>query len=63
MTAIDSIDVMTALRLLYRLLTKGQAYVDRGAAYFEAPRQERERLLLERRAAAHGLKFVPIAID
>lgn len=45
--------------LLYRLMTKGQAYVDRGAAHFENKRLERERVALERRAAAHGLKLVP----
>jgi transposase len=45
--------------LLYRLMTKGQAYVDRGAAYFESKRSERERAVLERRAAAHGFKLVP----
>jgi transposase len=45
--------------LLYRLMTKGQAYVDRGAAHFESKRLERERAVLERRAAAHGFKLVP----
>jgi transposase len=45
--------------LLYRLITKGQAYVDRGAAHFESKRLERERAVLERRAAAHGFKLVP----
>lgn len=47
--------------LLYRLLTRGQAYLDRGAAYYENRRQERERLALERKAAEHGLKLVPLA--
>lgn len=45
--------------LLYRLMTKGQAYVDRGAAHFENQRLERERVVLERRAAAHGFKLIP----
>jgi transposase len=45
--------------LLYRLLTKGQAYIDRGADHFENKRLERERVVLERRAAAHGFKLVP----
>ena len=44
--------------LIYRLVTKGQAYVDRGAAYYERRRQEKERLALERRAAALGLQLV-----
>jgi transposase len=46
--------------LLYRLLTKGQAYVDRGGAYYEEKRQQQDRVALERRAAIHGLKLVPI---
>lgn len=45
--------------LLYRLMTKGQAYVDKGATDFENKRLERERVVLERRAAAHGFKLVP----
>ena len=47
--------------LIYRLVTKGQAYVDRGAAHYERKRQERERLALERRASNLGLKLVPAA--
>jgi transposase len=47
--------------LVYRLVTKGQAYVDRGAAHYERKRQERERLALERRASHLGLKLVPAA--
>lgn len=46
-------------RLVYRLLTKGQHYVDRGAAYFEQRRKERELVQLHRRAAEHGMKVVP----
>jgi transposase len=45
--------------LIYRLVTKGQAYVDRGAAHYEAQRQEKERHALERRASNLGLKLVP----
>ncbi len=47
--------------LIYRMITKGEAYVDRGAAHYEAKRNERERLALERRAANLGLKLVPAA--
>jgi transposase len=47
--------------LIYRLVTKGQAYVDRGAAHYERQRQERERRTLERRASHLGLKLVPAA--
>jgi len=47
--------------LVYRMVTRGQAYVDRGAAYYEAKRKERERIALERKAANLGLKLVPAA--
>lgn len=46
--------------LVYRLLTKGQNYVDRGAQHFESKRREREALTLQRRAANLGLRLVPI---
>jgi transposase len=45
--------------MVYRLLTKGQEYVDRGAAYFEKKRNEREVALLHRKAAQLGIKLVP----
>lgn len=45
--------------LIYRLLTKGQDYVDRGAAYFERKRSEREWAILKRKAAEHNMKLVP----
>ena len=45
--------------LIYRLLTKGQAYVDRGAAYYESKRQDREMVALQRRSAAYGMKLMP----
>ena len=47
--------------LVYRLLTKGQAWVDRGAAYFENKRRERDLVNLHRKAAAAGMKLVPVA--
>jgi len=47
--------------LVYRIVTKGQAYVDRGAAHYETKQRERERVSLERRAANLGLKLVPVA--
>ena len=47
--------------LVYRMVTKGQAYVDHGAAHYEAKRQEKERAALQRRAALLGLKLVPAA--
>ena len=47
--------------LVYRLLTKGQAWVDQGAAHFEKQRKFREMAALGRRAAAMGLQLVPAA--
>ncbi len=44
--------------LVYRLLTKGQEYVDRGAAYFERKRKERDMAKLQRNAAELGFKLV-----
>lgn len=47
--------------LVYRLLTKGKEYIDRGAAYYERNREERELLALQRKAASRGMKLVPVA--
>jgi len=47
--------------LVYRIITKGQAYVDRGAAHYEAKHHKRERIALERKAATLGFKLVPAA--
>jgi transposase len=48
-------------RLVYRLVTKGQEYVDRGAAYFEGQRAQRDLINLQRKATELGLKLVPTA--
>ena len=45
--------------LIYRLLTKGQDYVDRGAAHFERQRSQRELTSLKRKAAEYHLVLVP----
>ena len=45
--------------LIYRLLTKGQEYVDKGAAHFEQKRKEREMAKLHRKASELGLRLVP----
>lgn len=47
--------------LIYRLMTQGQAWVDRGAAHFERKRAEREWARLEKQAKAQGFTLVPIA--
>lgn len=45
--------------LFYRLLTKGQQYVDRGAAYYESRHHEQQVRSLLRRASQLGLKLLP----
>jgi transposase len=45
--------------LVYRLLTKGQAYVDRGAAHYETQYRERQKITLQRKAAELGYQLVP----
>ena len=46
--------------LVYRILTRGEEYVDRGAAYCEKKRAERELAALQRKAAARGLQLAPV---
>ena len=47
--------------LFYRLLTQGQAWVDRGSAEFERRKQQREFAALERKARDFGMKLTPTA--
>ena len=47
--------------LIYRLLTHGEAWVDRGSAQFERRRLERELTSLQSKAKAKGFALVPIA--
>ena len=44
--------------LVYRLLTKGQAWVDRGSTEYERKRKQRELVALQRRAAEMGMRLV-----
>jgi transposase len=46
--------------LVYRLLTKGQAWVDRGAARFEQKRKALNLASLQARALASGYQLVPV---
>ena len=46
--------------LVYRLLTRGEAWVDRGTAAFEQKRTERELVSLNCKAFAKGYRLVPI---
>jgi len=48
-------------RLIYRMLTRGQAWVDRGAAEHQKRRCEREKMALERKATAMGFRLIPAA--
>jgi transposase len=47
--------------LIYRLLTRGEAWVDRGAKQFEQRRIERELASLQTKAKAKGFTLVPLA--
>jgi transposase len=49
--------------LVYRMLTKGEAWVDQGAARFEQKRAQSELASLTSRAAAKGFKLVPIGAE
>jgi transposase len=49
-------------QLVYRMLTKGQAWVDQGAARFEQKQREVDLAKLTARAAARGFKLVAIAV-
>jgi transposase len=46
--------------LVYRLLTKGQAWVDQGAARFEQKREARNLAFLQAQALASGFRLVPV---
>lgn len=46
-------------RLIYFMLTRGQAYVDEGEAQFEQRHQQRVLASLKRKAASLGMQLVP----
>jgi transposase len=46
--------------IIYRLFTKGQAWVDRGAEQFERNRQTRDLARLEAQAGSRGFRLVPV---
>jgi len=48
-------------RLVYRMLTKGEAWVDRGAAQFEKRRAQWELASLTARARVNGFQLIPLA--
>jgi hypothetical protein len=47
--------------LFYRLLTKGQQYVDKGAAHYESRHRQQQVQSILRRASQLGLQVLPIA--
>ena len=46
--------------IIYRLFTKGQAWVDRGAEQFEQNRQTRDLAKLQAQANSRGFRLVPV---
>jgi transposase len=46
--------------IIYRLFTKGQAWVDRGAEHFESTRQTRDLARLQAQADSRGFRLVPV---
>ena len=48
--------------LLFRLLNKGQAWVDRGSAEYERKRRDRELVALQYTATKMGMRLVPAQI-
>jgi hypothetical protein len=44
--------------LIYRMFTKGQTWVVRGAQEFERKRNERDLLFLKRKASALGFQLI-----
>jgi transposase len=47
--------------LVYRMMTRGEAYVDRGAAHYEQKRHDHDLMALRRKAASLGMQLVPHA--
>ena len=47
--------------LYYRLVTKGQVWIDRGTVEFEHRRQQRDLVALQRKARSLGMQLVPAA--
>ena len=47
-------------RLIYRMLTKGEEYTDRGQAYYDERYRERVLRQMNRRAQSMGMQLVPV---
>jgi len=48
-------------RLIYTLMTKGEAYVDQGQDYYEQQHQQRVMKNLKKKALAMGFSLTPVA--
>ena len=48
-------------RLIYRMLTRGQAWVDQGAQEYQKRREQHDKMALHRKAAALGFRLEPLA--
>jgi hypothetical protein len=46
--------------LIYRMLTQGAVWVDRGAKQFEQKRSDREMAMRTSKALAQGFKLTPV---
>jgi transposase len=46
--------------IIYRMFTRGQAFVDRGVQEYENRRAQRELAALQSKAAAHGFRLVNV---
>jgi hypothetical protein len=44
--------------IIYRMFTRGQAWVDRGVQEYENGRAQRQLAALQLKAAAHGFRLV-----
>ena len=49
--------------IIYRVFTKGQAWVDQGAEHFEQNRKARDLARLQAQASASGFKLVPVTVQ
>jgi len=49
--------------IVYRLFTKGQAWVDRGAEHFERNRQTRDLARRQAQAGSRGFRLVPVTSE
>jgi hypothetical protein len=49
-------------RMVYFMLTRGEAYVDQGQQHYEEQQRQRSIVALKRRAAALGFQINPVEV-